>query len=68
MTTYTFTPAAADDAPSVDQNGDPRFVTERDMADAEARWTAADDEAAEEYLIEYLAYIEDCRDKGIWHQ
>lgn len=51
-----FTAHSDDDAPSVDANGDPRFVTERDMAEADGWNREAEDERAIEYAVDYAVW------------
>lgn len=66
MTTsqIAFTAHADDDAPAMDMNGDPRFVTERDMADADAANLADADVLAEEYAREEAAWQAEVAARG----
>lgn len=56
--------AHSDDAPSVDANGDPRFVTERDMAEADLDNLWTDDEAAIQYEADYRIHLEEQNMRG----
>lgn len=63
-----FTADNADDAPSVDINGDSRFVTETEWADGERAVIAAEDEAANEYYAEQAAWEweQEQRERGLY--